>query len=103
MVKNPPGSQYRRGKRRESGPWFGKFLWRRKWQSTPVFLPGKFHPQRSLIGCNPWGHKESHMTEHTLTQETLTLSWRGSTYICNVFVVKIKRDASVREIFTNLT
>ena len=43
------------------------------------------------------------MTEHTLTQEALTLSWRGSTYICNVFGVKIKSDASVREIFTNLT
>ena len=31
--------------------------WRRKWQPTPVFLPGKFHGQRS-----PWGHKESDTT-----------------------------------------
>ena len=29
--------------------------WRRKWQPTPVFLPGKFHGQRSLVGDNPWG------------------------------------------------
>ena len=38
--------------------WVGKILWRREWQSTPVFLPGEFHGQRSLEGCHPWGHKE---------------------------------------------
>ena len=31
--------------------------WRRKWQPTPVFLPGKSHRQRILAGYNPWGHK----------------------------------------------
>ena len=36
---------------------------RRKWQSTPVLLPGKFHVQRSLVGYSPWGHKESDATE----------------------------------------
>ena len=34
-----------------------------KWQFTPVFLLGKSHGQRSLVGCSPWGHKESDMTE----------------------------------------
>ena len=41
-------------------PWVGKIPWRRKWQSTPriqVFLPGKFHGQRSLVGYGPWGRK----------------------------------------------
>ena len=38
-------------------------LWRRKWQSTPVLLPGKSHGQRSLIGYSPWGRKESDTTE----------------------------------------
>ena len=33
--------------------------WSRKWQFTPVFLPGKFHEQRSLVGYSPWGRKES--------------------------------------------
>ena len=33
--------------------------WRRKWQPTPVLLPGKSHEQRSLVGYSPWGHKES--------------------------------------------
>ena len=36
---------------------------RRKWQSTPVLLPGKSHGQRSLIGYSPWGHRESDKTE----------------------------------------
>ena len=35
------------------------------WQPTPVFLPGEFHGQRSLVGSSPWGHKESDMTEGT--------------------------------------
>ena len=38
-------------------------VWRRKWQSTPVFLPGKSHAQRSLVDYSPWGYKESDMTE----------------------------------------
>ena len=41
----------------------GKTPWRRKWQPTSVFLPGKSHGQRSLAGYNPWGLKESDRTE----------------------------------------
>ena len=37
--------------------------WRRKWQPTPVFLPGEYHEQRSLAGYSPLGYKESDMTE----------------------------------------
>ena len=44
-------------------PWIGKIPWRRKWPPTPVFLPGEFHGQRSLVGYSPWGRKESDMTE----------------------------------------
>ena len=44
-------------------PWLGKIPWRRKWQPTPVFLPGESHGQRSLAGCSPRGHKESDTTE----------------------------------------
>ena len=33
--------------------------------TTPVFLPGNFHGQNSLLGYSPWGHKESDVTEHT--------------------------------------
>ena len=44
-------------------PWFGKIPWRRKWQTTPVLLPGESHGERSLVGYSPWGLKESDMTE----------------------------------------
>ena len=44
-------------------PGLGKIPWRRKWQPTPVLLPGKFHGQRSLVGYSPWGRKESDKTE----------------------------------------
>ena len=37
--------------------------WRRKWQPTPVLLPGKSHGRRSLVGYSPWGCKESDVTE----------------------------------------
>ena len=38
-------------------------LQRRQCHPTPVLLPGKSHGQRSLVGCSPWGHQESHTTE----------------------------------------
>ena len=47
--------------------WVRKISWRRKWQPTPVFLPGKFHGQTSLVGYSPWGRKDSDTTEQTYT------------------------------------
>ena len=44
-------------------PWVGKIPWRRKWQPTPVFLPGKSHGRMSLAGYSPWGFKELDTTE----------------------------------------
>ena len=41
--------------------------------TTPVLLPGKFHGQRSLVGCSPWGHKEQHSMEHAAGTHTLTI------------------------------
>ena len=51
-------------------PGLGRIPWRMEWQPTPVFLPGEFHEQRSLVGYSPWGCRDSHMTE----QLTLSLS-----------------------------
>ena len=39
--------------------------WRRKWQPTPVFLPGEFQGRWSLVGCRQWGRTESDTTEAT--------------------------------------
>ena len=44
-------------------PWVRKIPWSRKCQPTPVFLPGKSHGQRSLVGYSSWGLKELDMTE----------------------------------------
>ena len=44
-------------------PRFDPWVRRRKWQPTPVLLPGKSHGQRHLVGYSPWGHKELDMTE----------------------------------------
>ena len=60
-----PACQCRRHKRLRFDPWDGKIPYSRKRQPTPVFLPGKFHGQRSLEGYSPWGCKESGTTEHT--------------------------------------
>jgi len=43
---------------------FGKIPWRREWQPTPVFLPGEFHGQRSLVGSSPWGCREMQRVSH---------------------------------------
>ena len=51
-------------------PWVEKIPWRRAWQCTPIFLLGKSHGQRRLLGYGPWGHKELDTTEaneHTYT------------------------------------
>ena len=40
--------------------------WRRKWQPTPVFLPGESHGQRRLVGGRLWGRTESDTTEANL-------------------------------------
>ena len=51
------------------------YLWRRKWQPTPVFLPGESHGQRSLVDYSPRGRKDSDKTEQ-LTQLQLS-SYQG--------------------------
>ena len=52
-------------KRHKVGPYDRKVPWRRKWQPTPGFSPGKFQGQRSLVVYSSWGHKESDTTQCT--------------------------------------
>ena len=59
MVKNLPGFD----------PWVRKIPWRRAWQSTPVFLPGESHGQKSLVGYSLWGPKESDTTKRLSTAQ----------------------------------
>ena len=60
-------------------PWVGKTPWRRAWQLTPVFWPGEFPGQRSLVGYSPWRHKESDTTERlTLSPFSLMVGFTGN-------------------------
>ena len=53
--------------------WVRKIPWRRVWPSTPVFLPGESHGQRSPVGYSPWGLKESDTTERLTLLLLLTV------------------------------
>ena len=78
-VKNPLANE-RDG---SFNTWVGKISWRRKYQSTPVFLLGKLHGQRSLLGYNLWGHKESDTTEWLSTQRETGTGVKSTTiYQC---------------------
>ena len=57
--------RYLQCRRARFDPRVRKIPWRREWILTPVFLPGEFHGQRSLVSYSSWGHKESHTTEAT--------------------------------------
>ena len=73
VAKNMPTNAGATGDAGSIVSWVGKIPWRRKWQPTQVFLPRKSHGQRNLMGYSPWGCKESDMTYHTCTHDTLLL------------------------------
>ena len=85
-----PGKLQSMGLRRVGHDWatslslFTFVHWRRKWQPTPVLLPGESHGRRSLVSYSPWGRKELDMTEwltlsfsrtHTLSQSLEPTIW----------------------------
>ena len=74
----------------------GKIPWRRKWQPTPVFLPGKSHGQRSLLGFSPWCCKESDTTDPTFVYSKETSKEEGCFSIASdqVFWLETKSQFS---------
>ena len=93
MVKNPPA--------KSGDPWSRKTPWRRKWQPTPVFLPGKSHGQWNLVGSSPWGCKTvSHDLITAANQITLCFTMeknkarkeKGSLSILSVYFEKGKTN-----------
>ena len=73
--------QCRRHKRCGFDPWVGKINCRRKWQPTPVFLPGRSHGQKSLMGYSSWGHKRAGHNlvtrhwQHIFPYRTFSVDW----------------------------
>ena len=86
QLENPPVCRTHR--KCKFNPWVKKIPWGRKWQLTPVFLPGKSHGQRSQAGYSPWGHKESDTTEkintythiHIYTHTIVSGSYENKSY-----------------------
>ena len=65
-----PSCQLKSRRRHRFDSRVGKIPWRRVWQPTPVFLPGKSHRQRSLAGYCPWAHSQTRLSgsAHTYTR-----------------------------------
>ena len=97
MVKKS-AYQCRRGKRLGFDPWVSKISWSRRWQPIPVFLPGKFHGQRSLVGYSPWGCKESDVTEHSTQKDIEVNSLAGQWLELHAFTVEGRGSILVEEL-----
>ena len=89
---------------------------RREWLPTPLFLPRKFHGQRSLVGYSPWSCKKFYMTEHTYFSlinifkainfplpTTLTNSHRFSEVLLSTPNVALKSSQMIRKLFSALS
>ena len=79
-------------------PWVRKIPWRRKWQPTPVLLPGEFHGQRSSAGYSPWDPKESDMT----VQLTFTFNDKPAPNINVVYKTQIEHSRGTQSLFMYL-
>ena len=66
--------------------WLEKTPWRRKWQPTPVFWPGKSHGERRLVGYSPWGHERFKYDLETKQQQ---MKWREKIFFISQCRAKI--------------
>ena len=70
--------------------------WRRQWHPTPELLPGKSHGRRSLVGCRPWGHKESDTTERLHFHFSLSCIGEGNGNPLQCSCLENPRDRGAR-------
>ena len=68
------------------------FNWRRQWHPTPVLLPGKSHGWKSLVGCSPWGRKESDTTERLHFHFSLSCIGEGNGSLLQCSCLENPRD-----------
>ena len=73
-------------------------FWRRQWHPTPVLLPGKSHGWRSLVGCSPWGRKESDTTEWFQFHFSLSYIGEGNGNPLQYSCLENPRDGGAREL-----
>ena len=68
---------------------------RRQWHRTPALLPGKSHIWRSLVGCSPWGHEQSDMTERLHFHFSLSCIGEGNGNPLQYSCLENPRDGGV--------
>ena len=91
-VKNPPAMQ------ETWSPSLGREdPWRREWLTTPFFLFGAFHGQRSLVSYSPWGHKEAHTTERLTLASSVGFSNMCIRSSCQEFHFRILEESPRKE------
>ena len=93
-LSDKSAGQCRRHRRCRFDPWGGKIPWRRKWQPTPVFLPGESHGQKSPMGYSPRGCKELDTTEWLSTHAQHNHSCRNHVFTrqCIFKIFTFSRD-----------
>ena len=80
-------------------PWVGKIPWSRKWQPTPVFLPGESHGQRSLAGYSPWCHKFNTNRGTQLSDQEQQMLLRRACFLSVFLVVGVATVIVLTSIF----
>ena len=88
LVKNLPANARDKS---QLDPWVRQIPWRKAWQPTAVFLPGKFHEQKSLVGYSPQHCEDSDTTEaiyhiQILWSRFLIPDW-FSCILCNSYIL----------------
>ena len=92
-MEEEPGGLQSMGSLRVGHDWatslslFTFMHWRRKWQPTPVFLPGESQGRWSLVGCHLWGHTELDTTEATQQQQQQLFLCQVACQYCYLFVL----------------
>ena len=80
------------GRTRLSDFTFTFMHWRRKWQPTPVFLPGESQGRGSLMGCRLWGRTESDRTEATWQQQRYHLKIFSESATLNEYKIHTEQN-----------
>ena len=84
-----------KSRRLKFDPWVIKIPCRRKWQPTPVFVPGKSHGQRSLAGYSPWCRKELDTTSGEIDNGSLDLRSYHHHPLCSEYLI-VMEEVSFR-------
>ena len=87
-ISGSDGKEFLQCRKPGFNPWVRNIPWKRKWQPTPMFLPGEPHGQRTLVGYSPWGYKELDTTEQ-LTLSLVDVSGSSDLHLCCIYQLSL--------------